>query len=52
MDNFKPQHLYAFAKLIHWTKGAPMIKEFKDADFARKWFEIYNIITNYNKIKP
>jgi hypothetical protein len=29
------------AKLVHYTKGGPYFKQYKDCDYSQEWFEMY-----------
>jgi hypothetical protein len=29
------------AKLVHYTKGGPYFKHYKDCDYSQEWFEMY-----------
>jgi len=29
------------AKLVHFTKGGPYFKEYKNSDYANEWFEMF-----------
>ena len=34
------EHNYS-AKLVHYTKGGPYFKNYKDCDYSQEWFEMY-----------
>ena len=30
------------AKLVHFTNGGPYFKKYKDCDYSKEWFDMYD----------